>query len=328
MVKILVTGANGFLASNIIIELLDRGYYVRGMLRKPARLITDHPDLEAFYGNITEAEDVMRAVKGCSIVIHSASVTDQSLPEYSDYETVNVGGTYNILKACLEHKIQRLIYVSTANVFGYGTREFPGNEEIPIRFPFTRSDYAISKAAAQDMIFKTMSGSGTVINVVNPAFMIGPNDTRISSNRIILRALGKRILFLPPGGKNFIHVNDAASGICNAIDLAKDNDCYLLANENLSYREFYARLAEVTGKKPILITLPRFLLLMFGIAGSILRYTGIRTPISLTNMQIISLNNYYTGIKAVKTLNLPQTPVEKAIRDAISWFRDQGRITR
>jgi dihydroflavonol-4-reductase len=96
----------------------------------------------------------------------------------------------------------------------------------------------------------------------------------------------------------------------------------------LSYREFYARLAEVTGKKPILITLPRFLLLMFGIAGSILRYTGIRTPISLTNMQIISLNNYYTGIKAVKTLNLPQTPVEKAIRDAISWFRDQGRITR
>jgi dihydroflavonol-4-reductase len=93
MIKILVTGANGFLAGNIIIELLRRGYKVRGMLRKPSVMITEHPNLEAFYGNITGTDDVMKAAEGCSVVIHSAAMTSQSVPEYQTYEHVNVGGT-------------------------------------------------------------------------------------------------------------------------------------------------------------------------------------------------------------------------------------------
>jgi nucleoside-diphosphate-sugar epimerase len=70
-----------------------------------------------------------------------------------------------------------------------------------MRYPFTLSHYARSKAAAQEMVINAFRGSATEVTVVNPAFMIGPNDNKVSSNKIILRALGKKIVFIPPGAR-------------------------------------------------------------------------------------------------------------------------------
>jgi len=319
--KVLVTGANGFLAGNIIIELLSRNYFVRGMLRKTAEMEFEHTRFESFTGDISRKEEVSEAVRDCGVVIHSAAITDQSLTEYHAYEKINAGGTFNVLQACHVHKVKKLIYVSTANTFGYGSKEFPGSEDKTMRYPFTSSFYAASKAAAQDMLLNEHGKSETQITVVNPTFMIGGNDNKVSSNRIILRAIAKNILIIPPGGKNFIHVGDVAAGVCNAIEQGKDGECYILANENLSFREFYAKLSGITGQRPFTITVPQFILLLTGVAGDMLRYAGIRTSVSSVNMKIISLGNYYTGKKAVREINLPQTPVESAIEDALSWFR-------
>jgi dihydroflavonol-4-reductase len=327
MLKILVTGANGFLAGNTIIELLRRGYHVRGMLRKKAVLITEHPDLEPFFGNITEQEDVMKAAEGCSAIVHAAAVTDHSLRDYSIYRQVNIDATSNVLKACNKHRINRLIYVSTANVFGFGSKEDPGNEGLAMKYPFTRSLYAISKATAQNLVTEELTGSGTSFIIVNPAFMIGPNDGKISSNQIILRAVNKKVVFIPPGGKNFIHVGDAAAAICNALESEVTGTCFLLATENLTYREFYKKLAAITNRRQFLITIPAWLLFVAGLAGDLLRYSGINTALSLTNMKIISLGNYYSGQKAEKNLNLSPQPIDVAIKEALEWFKNTGKIS-
>jgi dihydroflavonol-4-reductase len=326
MIRVLVTGANSFLAGNAITELLRRGYMVRGMVRKTSRLMIRHSNLEHYYGNITEEKDVIRAAKGCEIIIHIAALTDQSIADYRVYERVNIDGTRNIIRASLENKVKKVVYVSTANVFGYGTKAMPGDETRAMQPPFTGSGYAVSKAGAQQLIIKKLLGSGSTITVVNPTFMVGPNDYKISSNRIILRAAGKWILFIPPGGKNFIHVRDAAAGICNAIEQGNDGESYILANENLTYREFYLKLFRVIKQKPIVITIPKYLLLLAGLAGEIARYAGINTELCLTNMKILSLGNYYCAGKAVKFINLPQTPTEKAIEDAISWFENTPSV--
>jgi dihydroflavonol-4-reductase len=324
--KILVTGANGFLAGNIIKVLLSRGYKVRGMLRNSSSMILEHPDLEAFYGNVTDSNDVLNAVEDCQIVIHTAAATDQGLLHYHDYEHVNVGATYNILKSCLKRNVKKLVFVSTANTVGYGSKEFPGNEDIPMKNPFTQSHYARSKLAAQDLLIRGLSGSGTELTIVSPTFMLGPYDKKISSNIIILRAYGKRLVFIPPGGKNFIHVKDAATGVCNSIEKGVNGERYILANENLTYREFYSLMIKATGQKTCLLTIPGFLLLIAGLAGNIFRFAGIRTPISLTNMKILCTGSYYTSRKAVSILKLPQTPVVNAIDDALSWFRSEGKL--
>lgn len=326
MAKILVTGANGFLAGNIILELLNRGLPVRGMLRHSARIQITHRNLKLFYGNITSIKDVMNAVKGCEIVIHSAAVTDQSLSDYHIYEKVNSGGTENIIKACIEHNVKNLIYVSTANTFSFGSKQYAGNEDASMTPPFTRSGYARSKYAAQDKVLNKFRGPGRKAVVVNPTFMIGPDDNKISSNRLILRALNKKILFIPPGGKNFIFVKDAAVGICNAIDLGKNAECYILGNKNMSYREFYKILINITKEKPLMITIPKYLLLFAGLAGSIIRFAGLNTAASLTNMQILSTGTYYSAEKAVNKLNLPQTSIKKAIEETVSWFKNHKNI--
>ncbi len=323
MSKVLVTGANSFLAGNVIIELLSRGYRVKGMIRKSASLITGHTNLELFYGNITEEPDVINALKGCDIVIHTAAVTDQSIADYNIYETINIGGTRNIINAAIKHSVKKIIYISTANAFGYGTKSEPGNETMPARFPFTLSGYARSKMRAQEIILEEFKLSDTSVTVVNPTFMIGPNDQKPGSNRILLRALDKKLLFIPPGGKNFIHVRDAAIGTCNAIDMGKDGECYILAGENLSYKEFYLKMAEVTGKNPVNIIIPEGLLRLSGFAGNALRAAGMNTQVSSTNMRIISLGNYYSSDKATRDLKLPHTSTEIAIQEAISWFRNK-----
>ncbi|MGF1585335.1 MAG: NAD-dependent epimerase/dehydratase family protein [Bacteroidales bacterium] len=326
--KILVTGANGFLAGNIILELLGRGYKVRGMIRKSARIIIEHKDLEAFYGNITDPGDVMKAAESCHIIIHSAAATNQALPDYSAFANVNVGGTDNILKACLKHNVKKLIFVSTANTLGYGSKKFPGNENLPMKYPFTKSHYARSKAAAQVLLIRGLANSGTALTIVNPTFMLGPNDQKISSNIIILRAYNKRLVFIPPGGKNFIHVKDAATGVCYSIEHGTNGECYILANENLTYREFYSLMMKVTGQNSYLVTIPRYFLLLIGLAGNILRFAGVRTSLSLTNMKILCTGNYYSPHKAVSVLKLTQTPTVKAIDDALSWFRSEDKLNQ
>jgi dihydroflavonol-4-reductase len=324
--KVMVTGANSFLAGHIIIELLNRGYFVRGMMRQTARVITNHHNLEIFHGNITDEEDVMDAVEGCDIVIHVAAMTDQSVAAYNTYEKINVGGARNVINAADRHHINKVIYVSTSNAFGYGSKSDPGNEKSPMSYPFTRSAYAATKARAQEIMLNAFKGSDIAVTVVNPTFMIGPKDQKISSNRIILRALDKRIVLIPPGGKNFIHVRDAAIGVCNSIDKGKNGECYILANENLTYKEFYLKIARVTGKRIFLVTIPKPLLLLTGIAGNVIRSAGINTLLSLSNMQSISLCNFYSAARAIKDLDLPQTPVETAIAEAISWLGQKDKV--
>ena len=137
---------------------------------------------------------------------------------------------------------------------------------------------------------------------------------------------GKRIAFIPPGGKNFIHVGDVATGICNAIDLARQGECYLLVHENLTFSEFYTKIQIVTGKRQHQILLPKRLVTTLGLLGDLPGRLGFRTNLNPINASMLCVGNYYSAAKAVKYLNLPQTPVEQAITDALEWFAQNGYL--
>jgi len=323
--KVLVTGANGLLATNTIIELLDRGYSVKGLIRNKAKFISfKHDNLELYEGDITNESDVEKAIKDCEIVIHAAANTNQNLLKLSDYHKVNVVGTKNILSQSLKSRIKKYIFISTANTFGYGTKSDLGNESKEIKYPFSSSNYALSKLEAQNLLFKASKEIDII--VINPTFMLGAYDSKPSSGRIILMGLKKYFLFYPPGGKNFIHVKDAARGVVNAIELGKNGESYLLAHENLSYKEFFKKVNSSSNKKPIMIKLPKPLLLFLGTIGDLIRKAGIKTDLSKTNMKILCVENFYSNNKAQKELKLTCIPVDNAIDDAIEWFKTNGKI--
>lgn len=323
---VLVTGANSLLGVNTVAALMHQGYKVKAFVRNPAVFpLAMHPNLHLVKGDINNPQSIEIAVVGCEIIIHIAAITDQHLTSYKPYYTTNVLGTKALLEIAVRNKATHFIYVSSANTIGYGTLSHLGNEKTPARTPFTKSYYAKSKIEAQDYVLKTAKeNTGTKIVVVNPTFMLGKYDTKPSSGKIILMASNKRMVLIPPGGKNFIHVSDAAQGIVNAITLGKHGEKYLLAGENISYKQFYQKLNKITGTNQLYITIPKYILYAVGITGSVLRLVGIKTAASLTNMRIVCVNNYYSNTKAKQNLNLQTKAIDDAIVDALQWFKTKN----
>ncbi len=326
--KILVTGGNGFLATNIIRELTGRGYQVRAMIRKSAdtRGLEDLP-AELYKGEVTDEADVKRASSGCDVVVHTAADTSQNHSTYHAYLPVNYRGTLNVLNACSENKVNRLIFISTANTIGHGTKNDPGNEKRDITYPFNRSGYAVSKAMAEDVVMEFVNKGAVDAVIINPSFMIGPYDQKPGSGRIIIRALNKKIVFIPPGGKNFIHVRDVATGVCNAIDKGRNGEKYLLSNQNLSYRDFYTRLKQITGERYLMFTIPASILTFMGLTGNFLRLFGLKSELNYINSRILCSGNYFSANKAINELNLPQTSIDDAIKEALDWFWENGSLS-
>jgi dihydroflavonol-4-reductase len=232
--KILVTGANGFLAANIVRELIARNFEVRGMVRKNADMCSlQGISFEIFYGNITCADDVDKAVSGCDVVIHAAADTSQRFSNAAPLLKVNVEATRLLVEASKKHSVQRFIFISTGNTIDFGTKENPGHEGNPLGKLFQKSGYALSKLEAEELILNEVRINNFNAVIVNPTFMIGPFDAKPSSGRILQMMYPNRVVFIPKGGKNFTPAKDAAAAICNSISMGKPGERYLLAGENL-----------------------------------------------------------------------------------------------
>src|SRR5690606_22929032 len=319
--KVLVTGANGLLATNTIIALLSRGYHVRGLIRDTRKfLLPAHDRLALAVGDITDSLSLEQAIAGCDYVIHCAATTDQRLLRYDDYHRINVRGTDHVIQAAIKHRIKKIVYVGTANTFGYGTLEVPGNETLPPSVPFAHAWYAKSKLEGQHKILA--AADKIAVTIVSPTFMIGPYDGKPSSGAIIRMGYGKKVVFHPPGGKNFVNAEDAANGVVDALAHGQHKEAYLLAGENLTYRAFFQKLCAQTGRQTLLARVPPPLLRMAGYLGDLLRWLGVRTALSSVNMKILCINNYYTNKKAQAQLGTVFKPIENGIDAAITWFKD------
>jgi dihydroflavonol-4-reductase len=323
--RVLITGANGFLSGHIIHELLRCGYAVRAMMRPGAKAPgISGLKIETVFGNITDKTDCEMAVAGCDVVIHAAADTNQSYRRIEDYYPVNVEATANIIEAAVRENCKRLIFVSTANAMGFGTLSMPGNESTPVSPLFMKSGYARSKFLAQELVLTAVNSQKIDAVVVNPTFMIGPIDHNPHSGRIFNMVLNRKFVICPPGGKNFVDVRDAAMGIVSAIKNGKPGECYLIAGENLSFREFFLKATRLSGQKTRLISIPKFILILFGICGTISRYLGIQTELSYTNARILCINNYYDNGKAVRNLGLECSSIYKTISDCLRWRMTQS----
>lgn len=321
--RVFVTGASGLLAINVMEDLLLNNYYVVGLLRNKNKFpLKNHPNLKIIIGDITKPETYLEALQQSQIVIHIAAITDQNITDYSIYKKVNVAASKILLENSIEYVIETFINISSANAFGYGSLENPGNETKPIKAPFDKSLYAQSKLEAQNEVLElAYSQNKTKVLNVNPTFMIGEYDTKPSSGRIILSAYHKKIILYPPGGKSFINVKDAAQTITKAIDLGKHGESYLLSGENLSYKAFYQKVTKVLQQKSRFVKIPKPLLIGVGYLGSLARFFGVKTNISVTNLKTLCISNFYSNAKAKTALNHIQHPIENGIEDAIKWFK-------
>lgn len=323
--KVLVTGANGMLATHTIRYLSGEGYKVKALLRDKRKYqLEPHPAVELFQGDIRNKDNVLEAVKGCDFLVHTAAVTAPEYVTYSPYYDVNVTGTRNLLEAAVKNHLRKVIYVSSANTVGHGSKRDPGTESDKPRPPFTGSLYARSKLQAQELV-ESFSNEIEVA-VVNPSFMIGSHDAKLGSGRIIIMGYDKKILFHPPGGKNFVNTKDVAQGIVAVLKKGRNRGVYLMTGENLTYREFFRRLNSVTGRNNHLIPVPDMVLLSAGYFSKIPQLLNLKTPYTLNNMEILCTENYYDNSSTQKELGIKFESIDHGITEAVSWFKDEGML--
>jgi len=320
--NVLVTGASGLLGSHVVRELLKRDYAVRVLVRENSDLrALKNLDVEYIIGHVTAKNDVYEAVKGCSYVIHAAARTAQVPSGLKAFEKPNILSTKHIIEACKKFRIKRLVFVSSANCFGNGTLENPGTEKSPFLPWLKNSGYAYSKYLAQQMVLEdAKTGSDTV--VVNPTFILGENDYKPSSGQIFNHVVNKRFVFYPPGGKNFVDAEMAATGVVSVMEKGKKGECYLLAGENHAYLTFFKMVKKVLNQKAFFIPIPRCVLLFAGYCGSMVEKL-FKKPVQLTytNARMLCLNNYFSSDKACKELDFRIVPTLNSAEKAISWFK-------
>lgn len=324
MSKVLITGATGLLGANLTRELYRLGHDIRLLVRPTAnlRLLDDIP-AEIFHGDVQHEAAVNLAVSGCEYVVHAASITDQWGITFDDYERVNYTGTVLIADACRRHNVRKLIYVSTANTLGPGSKTEPGNELAGFSLFGAGSGYINSKYLAQQYVLEQVEKHGLPAVVVNPTFIIGPHDARPSSGKLLLHGIKSRWVWCPPGGKNFVHVGDVCRGIALAMEKGKPGNCYLLAGENLSYREFFRIVSRTVSRKRLLLTIPGWVLKAGGLAGSLAgKLTGRRPKLNYTTAWLLCLENYYTGRKSERELGMRYVSTETAVIDACAWLKE------
>lgn len=318
--KTLLLGANGLLGHNVLEILLQRKMEVRILVRDEAFARQYEGRCEVCCGSFLDASVLRDAVRGCDAIINCAGTTDMSLSHYRDFLPVNKAGVELILQTMEEMNVGNLVHVSTANTVGYGSPERKGSERDEMQSPFSRSLYAQSKYEAEQMIaWYAIEHKEKRYIVLNPTFMLGAFDAKPSSGQLLLAAYQRKMMVAPKGGKNFIAVQDAAVAVVNALTMGTSGERYLISNVDMSIADFFRLQSEVCGYQQKIVLLPDWFMKLLGLIGDGLIKLGVRTQLSTRNVRQLLVKEYYDNSKARQELQLPNTPIEQAVKEFFAW---------
>lgn len=327
---VLVTGADGFLGSNLVRELLLRGYDVTALLEPDRNTGTlDGLEIRSCRPNLFDVASMAGAMAECDSCVHAAAST-AVWPEVSETQhQVNVEGTRTVLAAAERAGLKRIVHVGTANSFQPGTEEAPGTEAGEYTGGKYGLGYMDSKFEAHRIVKHAAQDRGVPVVEVNPTFMFGPFDSGPGPGRVILSILKRQLRVVPPGGRNYVSVKDVARGIVSALERGAVGESYILGNENLTYRAVFQRIAAVLGVPAPSFAVPSWAVKSFGFLGSITgRATGSEPFVSLPVAKISCDYHYYSAAKAASALGFVTSPIEQAVGDAVAWFEANGYVQR
>ena len=267
-----VTGGTGFIGARLVRRLRERGDDVTALVRTREK----GNELEALgctlvEGDLSSSDAINEALKGCDSAFHVAAVYKVGIPakEHEAMYDSNVRGTERVLDAAFQAGVQRIVYVSTINVFG-NTRgevvdesyERPGNDYLSY---YDETKY-LSHQVAKDRIEK-----GVPIVIVQPGGVYGPDDHSELGNVIDQTRTGKlKALPFAGLGMNLVHVDDVADGILLAHDKGKVGESYVLGGQIATMRDLVQTTAKVAGKKPPKRELPSGVIKLAAPAGPVL----------------------------------------------------------
>lgn len=333
----LLTGAAGFLGSNICAQLLSEGKKVRALVLPNDKSVKFIPkDVEVVIGDLCDEaslEPFFTVPEGCSsVIIHCASMVTVD-PAYSEkLMAVNVGGTRNIITKVLAHpECEKMVYVSSTGAIP----EQPHGTPITEVSKFTPCDpkkvvgaYSQSKATATQMVLDSVKVMGLKACVVHPSGILGPNDHAIGETTgTVLQIIKGEMPMGMQGSFNLCDVRDLAAGTIAAVDRGRVGECYILANEPVTLKEMCQMINAECDSKKIKFYLP--LNLADKIAQGLEKQaekSGKKPLMTTFSVYNLARNNVFDYSKARKELGYTTRSYQQTIRDMVQWMKEEGLI--
>lgn len=333
--KCFVTGASGFIGSNLVHELLARGHRVKALLRPGAE---DRGLLglkfERVTGDIMDWRWLEREMEGCHWCFHLAASYHLWLRHYAPMYQVNVEGTRSVLEAAGRAGCDKIIYTSTAGCIGLPKASkgkiIPATESEIVPDDQLTCDYKRSKFQAEAVAAELFRKEGLPIIIVNPTAPVGPGDAKPTpTGQIIVDFLNRRLPAYLDTGLNWVHVRDVAIGHILAAEKGQIGHRYILGNQqgNWTMKQTLAALEKITGLPAAKIRIPHWLAGHIAeVSEYIAFFTGKAPQATLAGVGMARHKMWFDSGKAIRELGLPQTPPEQAFADAVGWFRANGYV--
>ena len=251
--RVFITGGTGFIGGHVVRTLRERGDEVRALVRSPDKA---RGPRRARLRRSSTATSPTRTrsragMHGCDAAIHGAAIYEVGIPK-SEREAMyeaNVIGTENVLRAALEAKVPKVVYISTVGAFGNTSGQVVDESYEHPGTSFT-SYYEETKLEAHRLAKRLIAEEGLPCVIVQPGGVYGPRDHSALGKQINQFLAGRMpLIAFPDLGFNMVHVEDVAAGVLLALDKGKPGEAYVLGGQITTMRELIQTLAEVAGKK-------------------------------------------------------------------------------
>ena len=333
----LVTGAAGFLGSNVCKQLLEKGERVRALVLPNDKSVKFIPkEVEICLGDLCNEdslEEFFRVPKGTSsVVIHCASMVTVD-PAYNEkLMAVNVGGTRNVITRCLAHpECEKMVYVSSTGAIPeapMGTKIKEVQKLDPCDPSKVVGAYSQSKAKATQMLLDAVKVMGLKACVVHPSGILGPNDHAVGETTdTLIKIIKGEMPIGMQGSFNLCDVRDLAAGCIAAVDKGRVGECYILANEQVTLKQLCEMLHEECNCQKIKFYLP--LDLADKIAQTLEKKaekTGEKPMMTTFSVYNLARNNDFDYSKAKEELGYTTRSYAETIHDEVEWLKAEGLI--
>lgn len=323
--KILITGGTGFLGTHIVRQMLDAGEKnLRVMASRVPAWMTD-AGVESSEGSVTNAADVAAAVKNVSAIFHLAGKVSRDNSDAAAMNKIHLEGTRLLCEATKEAGVKTMVLASSSGTIAVSETEdvvdetFPQPVQLISQWAYYASKYYQERAALENF-----DGKGLRLVIMNPSLLLGPEDDRLSSTKVVLDFLGRKIPYCPSGGLNFVDARDAASAFIAALEKGKHQEKYLLGAANMTFADFFGRLERLSGVAAPAMKVPKKL----AVAGSsmiesVFKNWGRTSPVQSSEVEQAEHFWYFDSSKAEEELGFVPRDPQETLNDTIQFIRHE-----
>ncbi len=325
---VVVTGAAGHAGNNLVQALLAQGRCVRALVHRDRRAL-EGLDVEIIEGDVRDFASLRRAFDSAKVVYHTAAYISLSKDEWPRLEAINVHGTRNVVDACVDRGVQRLIHSSSIHALAQEPLNVPLDESRPLVDSPRCPPYDRSKAAGEMEVRRAIE-DGLDAVIIYPTGMLGPNDFRPSYfGQVLLALCLKRLPALVSGGFNWVDVRDVVAGAMAAENRAPIGSRYLLPGHWASLRELAAMVTEINWTRPPRLVLPKWVARL-GVPfwSRFTRLDGEHPLYTGVSLRALRSNRMISCKRAARDLGYHPRPLQETLADTLRWFAKTGLLSR